>query len=98
MQNGASDSKDVKYASYLPSLTRFWADLARDKSARACLPLGRRDAAPAQSGAGRLEVFGWLHLADCPTAFGLMANETDETSTGRFIRRFQRSAFLTCTT
>jgi hypothetical protein len=40
------------------------ADLARDKSARACLPFGRRVAAPAQSGAGRLEIF-----VCCPTPF-----------------------------
>jgi hypothetical protein len=37
------------------------ADLSRDKSARACLPLGRRDA-PAQPGAVRLDGFGY-----CPT-------------------------------
>jgi hypothetical protein len=37
-------------------------DLSRDKSARACLPLGRRDAL-AQPGAGRLDSIGLLPLA-----------------------------------
>lgn len=67
-------------------------DLSGDKSARACLPVGRRDNAPAQADAGRLEGFGLLQLTPCPTAFGRLGNETDGPSTGGSIRRFQGSA------
>jgi hypothetical protein len=67
---------------------RFLTDLSRDKSARACLPLGRRETAPAQAGTGRLDRLGLLHATPCPTAFRLMDNKTDEASTGSPIRRF----------
>ena len=44
-----------------------------DKSARACLPFGRRDRAPAQSGAGRLEA---LVCDTSPLAFAFRLSAT----------------------
>jgi hypothetical protein len=67
----------------MPSKDGVLADLSDDKSARACLPLRRRDAAPAQAGAGRLNRHGLLPRAHCPTAFSLMGNETDGPSVGK---------------
>ncbi|MGL4309613.1 MAG: hypothetical protein ACRCSU_03925, partial [Paracoccaceae bacterium] len=43
-----------------------------------------------QAGAGRLERHGLLPHTPCPTASGLMGNETDGSSAGRPVRRFQK--------
>ena len=72
----------------------FLADLSHDKSARACLPRAGAILAPAQTGAGRLDKSGLLHVIPCPTALGLLGKETDERCTATSIRRFQRSTVL----
>ena len=48
-----------------------------------------------QSGAGRLPMIGMLPHISCPTALGLMSNETDEACTASVISRFRSGATLT---
>ena len=69
------------------TLSHVLPDLAADKSGRACLPPGRRESAPAQSGAPRFPTsMSCWHNTPCSTALGLMSNEPENAPRSVFSR------------
>jgi hypothetical protein len=77
---GGDGGGGAKKRTWRDGTPAFLADLSRDKSARACLPMGRRDSAPAQAVAGRFAEVGLRPHAPLPNGVPPYGQQTNEPS------------------